>query len=210
MLIDYDEFAREWEAVWNSHNLDRILTYYSDDVVFRSRKALFYIGVGEIRGKEQLRAYWQAALDVQPDLRIEIQNVFGGHKMIVIVFRNHNNQLAAETLYFRDDGLVERASSCEEDHQLPSLYKLQVDLWVKRGKEEAYAEYERKAQVNMANYGGKLIEKSCPEIGPTERHVLAFPSLFSFEAYRRGPEALAIREERDTCIEKTEITGLDC
>lgn len=205
MIPDYQDFVREWETAWNSHDLDVILSHYSDDVVFQSRKALIYVGVGETRGKEALRAYWQAALKAQPDLRFEVQHVFGGHRMIVIAFRNHRGQLAAETLHFRDDGLVEQASSSQEDYLLPHHYKLQVDLWVKLGMEKAFAAYERKAMVNMANYGGILVAQSRPEVGPTERHVLAFPSQAAFEAYKRGPETHAVRAERDTCIEKTEI-----
>lgn len=208
MIPGYQDFAREWEAAWNSHDLDRILSHYSDDVVFRSRKALIYVGVGEIHCKQDLRVYWQAALEAQPDLKFEVQHVFGGHKMVVIVFCNHKGQLAAETLHFRDDGLVDQASGSQKDYLFPSQYKLQVDLWVKPGMEKAFATYERKALGNMANYGGVLIEQSRPEAGPTERHVLAFPSQAAFEAYKRGPEALAVRAERDTCIKGTESTEL--
>ncbi|MGH1329988.1 MAG: nuclear transport factor 2 family protein [Paracoccaceae bacterium] len=208
MIPDYQDFAREWEAAWNSHDLDRILSHYSDDVVFRSRKALIYVGVGETQGKENLRTYWRAALDAQSDLKFEVQHVFGGHKMVVLVFRNHKGQLAAETLHFRDDGLVDQASGSQEDHLLPSQYKLQVDLWVKPGMARAFATFECKALGNMANYGGVLIEQYRPEVGPTERHVLAFPSQAAFEAYKRGPEAQAVRAERDSCIERTEITEL--
>lgn len=160
MIPDFRDFAREWEAAWNSHDLDRILSHYSDDVVFRSRKALIYVGVGETQGKESLRAYWRAALDAQPDLKFEVQNVFGGHKMVVIVFRNHKGLLAAETLHFREDGLIQQASGSQEDYLLPPQYKLQVDLWVKPGMERAFEAYERKAMINMANYGGVLITKT--------------------------------------------------
>ena len=38
--MDYHAFAIEWEAVWNSHNLDRILAHYAEDVIFRSQKAM--------------------------------------------------------------------------------------------------------------------------------------------------------------------------
>ncbi len=208
MIPNYQDFAREWEAAWNSHDLDVILSHYSDDVVFRSRKALIYSGNGETRGKEALRAYWQAALEAQPDLKFEVEHVFGGHKMVVILFRNHKGQFAAETLHFHDDGLVDQASGSQEDYLLPTPYKLQVDLWVIPGMERAFEAYERKAMVNMANYGGALIAQSRPDAGPTERHVLAFPSQAAFEAYKRGPEARAVQAERDACIEKTEIAEI--
>ncbi|MBB96530.1 MAG: hypothetical protein CML68_18275 [Rhodobacteraceae bacterium] len=108
------EFAAEWERGWNSHDLDLIMSHYSDDIVFRSRKAVALTGDGEMRGKDALQAYWAAALQKQPDLAFRVQTVFEGHGMIVIVYLNHRDVLAAETLYFGADGLVYQAAACHE------------------------------------------------------------------------------------------------
>lgn len=105
-------FAAEWEAAWNAHDLDRIMAHYSEDIEFRSRKAVALVGQGELRGKAALRDYWSAALARQPDLRFEVVDVFEGHEMIVITYRNHRGVLAAETLTFNADGLAFRAAAC--------------------------------------------------------------------------------------------------
>lgn len=110
--MDYEAFAEAWEAAWNSHDLDRILAHYSTDVIFRSHKAVRLVGHGEIRGKEGLRAYWAKALAQQPDLSFVVVDVFRGHGMMVITYRNQYNVLAAETLRFGVDGLVVEASAC--------------------------------------------------------------------------------------------------
>lgn len=209
MIPDYEAFAKDWEAAWNSHDLDRILSHYTDDVCFQSRKALAFVGHGETQGKEQLRHYWQAALDAQPNLRFEVQSIFGGHKMVVIVYRNHRNEMAAETLHFRADGLVEKAAGCQQGWRPPAPYKLQVDLWVRSGQEDAFAVYERAAEANMANYGGQLISRTHPEHGPYERHVVVFPSKAAFECYRQDPERQALRAQREACIADTQVTELD-
>ncbi|MEP5662308.1 MAG: hypothetical protein ABJL33_19205 [Hyphomicrobiales bacterium] len=184
------------------------MSHFTDDVVLRSRKALIYVGVVKIYRNENLRAYWQVALDVQPGLEFEVQHIFGRYEMVVIVFRNQKRPLAAETMHSSNDCLVERSSGSQEDFQLSSPSKFQVDLWIKPGMEEAFLAYEHKALANMGKYGGALINKSYPECGPHERHVLAFPSKAAFEAYRRGPETLAAQSEREACIEKTEIREL--
>ena len=106
------EFAAAWEAGWNSHDLDRIMAHYSPDIVFRSKKAVALVGSGEVRGHDALRAYWQAALDKQPDLHFTVRDVFAGHEMMVITYENHRGVLAAETLYFGSDGLVTQAAAC--------------------------------------------------------------------------------------------------
>ncbi|MEM7499155.1 MAG: nuclear transport factor 2 family protein [Pseudomonadota bacterium] len=110
--MDARAFARDWEAGWNAHDLDRIMVHYRADVVFRSRKAVALTGSGTLTGKAALRAYWAAALARQPDLRFAVTEVFEGYGMLVIAYTNHRGVRAAETLYFDDDGLVFRAAAC--------------------------------------------------------------------------------------------------
>ena len=110
--MDFDAFAEEWEAAWNSHDLTRILAHYSEDVVFRSRRAMRLMGRGELQGKTALRDYWSRALEAQPGLSFVVVDVLHGHGMLVITYRNQNDVLAAETLRFGPDGLVVEASAC--------------------------------------------------------------------------------------------------
>lgn len=110
--MDDRAFALEWEAGWNSHDLDRILRHYRDDIVFRSRKAIPLTGAGEVIGKARLRQYWAAALERQPDLCFRVRDVFEGHEMLVITYLNHRDVLAAETLYFDASGQIYMAAAC--------------------------------------------------------------------------------------------------
>ena len=86
--MDYVAFAEEWEAAWNSHSLDRILAHYSTNVIFRSHKAMRLVGKGELRGQAALRDYWSKALAGQPNLSFVMVDVFKGHAMMVITYRN--------------------------------------------------------------------------------------------------------------------------
>ena len=70
------------------------------------------MGQGEIRGIAPLRAYWSKALAQQPDLHFKVEEVFYGYGMVVIVYRNHRDIRAVETLEFDDNGQVFRASAC--------------------------------------------------------------------------------------------------
>ena len=110
--VDYAAFAEAWEAAWNSHDLDRILSHYAPGIVFRSQKAMRLVGQGELHGRDALRAYWADALATQPDLSFVVVDVFEGHGMMVITYQNQNGVLAAETLRFGPDGLVVEASAC--------------------------------------------------------------------------------------------------
>ena len=59
------EFARDWEAGWNSHDLDRIMAHYHPEITFRSAKAQALVGEGTLKGHATLRAYWGRALEKQ-------------------------------------------------------------------------------------------------------------------------------------------------
>ena len=71
------EFVKEWEAAWNSHDLDRVLSHYSEDVVFQSPYVVQRLGEpsGEVRGKEALRAYWSSVLQAQPTLHFTLEDM---------------------------------------------------------------------------------------------------------------------------------------
>lgn len=111
-MIDYTAFSEDWEAAWNSHDLDRILAHYSPDVIFRSQKAMRLVGRGQLFGRDALRDYWAKALEQQPDLSFVVVDVFEGHGMMVITYENQNGVLAAEVLRFGMDGPVIDAAAC--------------------------------------------------------------------------------------------------
>ena len=58
MEIDARDFAREWIDAWNSHDLDRILSHYSDD--FEITTPMIKVAMGEetgtLKGKKHIRS----------------------------------------------------------------------------------------------------------------------------------------------------------
>jgi steroid delta-isomerase len=68
-------FAADWAAAWNVGAVERVLAHFDDAVVFRSPTALAVVGVGTVRGKDALRAYWTAALARIASLRFTLDRV---------------------------------------------------------------------------------------------------------------------------------------
>src|SRR5438309_8188283 len=91
-------FAREWIDAWNAHDLERILSHWTDDCVFKSPLVAARMGdaSGTVRGKDALRAYWGRALAASPNLHFELDTVFVGHTSVVLGYRNHRGQSCAE------------------------------------------------------------------------------------------------------------------
>ena len=75
--------AEEWIASWNSRDLDRILSLYSDDLEFSSIFILEFGGepTGTLRGKERVGDYWSSALTQSsgPDARGRVQRSGAEH-----------------------------------------------------------------------------------------------------------------------------------
>ena len=111
-VVDVNEFAREWIAAWNAHDLERVLSHYASDVELSSPLAAERVpgSGGYVRGEAALRAYWEPALAANPDLHFELEAVLTAVDGCTILYRNHRGQQVAESLYWNDAGLVTRAA----------------------------------------------------------------------------------------------------
>lgn len=108
-LIDgdaYRQFAGEWLASWNSHDLERILSHYTEDVVYRSPFVVQLQGSadGQLVGKSALRAYVQAGLQRYPQLRFVLREVFAGAGSVVVEYESVNHLIAAEVFVLDSNG----------------------------------------------------------------------------------------------------------
>ena len=112
MQADPHTFAEDWVSAWNSHDLDRILSHYSPEIVFLSPIAQQRTGNGRVVGIPTLRSYWAQGLAAQPDLRFEILEVLMGYECLTIRYRNHQGRSVAETFEFGTKGDVVRSSAC--------------------------------------------------------------------------------------------------
>jgi hypothetical protein len=85
-----EEFAHEWIAAWNSHDLDRVLAHYSDDFQMTSPLIAQWLGIadGKLQGKEAIRRYWAQGLAKMPQLQFKLLDVVVGVNSLGIVFES--------------------------------------------------------------------------------------------------------------------------
>jgi ketosteroid isomerase-like protein len=102
-------FASSWLEAWNAHDLEAILSHFSDDAVFTSPIAAQMMPEtgGVLNGKDAIRVYWTAGLERIPDLHFSIEAIYTGVDTVVINYRNHIGSLVCEVLRLVD-GLVNR------------------------------------------------------------------------------------------------------
>lgn len=95
-------FTRHWLESWNQRDLEAVLGLFAEDAVFTSPLAAMLVegSGGVIRGKDQLRSYWEAGLERNADLRFELVGLYVGVDTLVIHYRNQHGGLVCETLTF--------------------------------------------------------------------------------------------------------------
>lgn len=108
-----EAFAAEWIAAWNSHDLERILSHYTEDFVFSSPFIPVVAGEpsGVLRGKAAIRDYWSRALAKRKDLRFELLTLLVGINSVVLYYRRQDGALSAEHFEFDAHGKVARSSA---------------------------------------------------------------------------------------------------
>ena len=101
-------FAKAWIDAWNSHNLDRVLEHYTDNVNFHSPFIVKVLGdsSGRITGKPALKAYFARALAAYPDLHFQLHTVLSGVNGITLYYTSVQNLLAAETMLLDTAGTI--------------------------------------------------------------------------------------------------------
>jgi len=101
-------FAQDWIDSWNTHDLARILSHYSDDFEMTSPfiSTIADESNGSLKGKENVAKYWQNALTKLPDLKFELRDVLFSMNTIVIYYQSVMNKMAAEVMFFNDQGKV--------------------------------------------------------------------------------------------------------
>lgn len=104
-------FATGWIEAWNSHDLERILSHYAEDMEFASPLVTRLMGdvAGSLRSKAVLRNYFARVLSTFPNLRFELLQSLAGVDGCTLMYRSVNSLTAAETMTFNASGLVRAA-----------------------------------------------------------------------------------------------------
>lgn len=102
------QFADQWIAAFNSHDLERIINFYSDDFTLTSPHVREQMDVetGTLKGKDEIRPYWQKSLAVQPPLLFVLKDVFVGIDSVAIYYESLNREMVCDTFSFNCEGRI--------------------------------------------------------------------------------------------------------
>lgn len=102
------QFASEWIAAWNAHDLDAVMSHYTADVTLTSPVAVEILKdeSGTVKGREALRNYFQRGLAAHANLRFDLIDVLWGLRSVVLYYTNHRGTKTAEYMEFDASGKV--------------------------------------------------------------------------------------------------------
>jgi len=108
--MEAKKFAKAWIESWNSHDLNDIMKHYAEDIQITTPMIKLAGGIesGSLQGKEEVRAYWQKALNKIPDLHFELVDVTSGVDSVALYYKSVMSKMAIEVMFFDENGLVNK------------------------------------------------------------------------------------------------------
>jgi ketosteroid isomerase-like protein len=106
-----ETFAISWVQSWNERDLEAVLSHYSDDVEFQSPLVAWVLNepTGTVRGKKNLREYFQKVVATFPNVRIKLLGTYRGVNSRMVQFEATTGRKAVEVMELDGGGKVRRA-----------------------------------------------------------------------------------------------------
>ena len=105
--------GKQWIDAWNSRDLDRVLSLYSDEAEMTSDKipAFGFDPTGTLRGKDSLRQYWSKGLELLPNLHFTLIDVYVSPDSLVVFYSNERGAKICEYLRLDGNGKIRQGSA---------------------------------------------------------------------------------------------------
>jgi ketosteroid isomerase-like protein len=102
------DYVKRWVAAFESKDLDRVLEFYTDDVIFHSPLVarLSHDPSGTVQGKAALRTYVKKGFEVFDHIEFTVLDVLRGVDSIAIHYKGITGAHVVEVLFFDADGMV--------------------------------------------------------------------------------------------------------
>ncbi len=108
------EFARDWIDAWNSHDIERVIGHYAEEIEFKSPIIFERCpdAGGVIRSREKLREYFLIGLTKNPALHFELLEVLPSVDAVIVHYKNARGGRTAELSEFGPTNEVISSTSC--------------------------------------------------------------------------------------------------
>jgi ketosteroid isomerase-like protein len=104
--MNLKEIALDWIDAWNKKDIDRIMSHYSEDIIFFAPTVIKRWGIidGRINGKEQLRKHFLKGFELAPNLHFEFIDLLTGVDGITIIYKRETGAMVADVIQLDNNG----------------------------------------------------------------------------------------------------------
>ncbi len=112
-IVEMRTRANEWIEAWNARDLDRIMDHYSSDVEFEANTVVrrWQKPDGKLRGLDELRRHFRLGLELAPNLKFVIEDVFWVPSGYAVLYRRENNNRVVDVVELNADGKAWRVKA---------------------------------------------------------------------------------------------------
>jgi hypothetical protein len=105
--------AKSWIEAWNAHDLDRILSHYSPDVVFEAAtvRTRWSKPDGKLHGIAELRKHFALGLELAPNLAFQLEQVFLAPSGYAILYRRENGNRVIDCVEVDEHGHAKQVTA---------------------------------------------------------------------------------------------------
>jgi SnoaL-like domain len=119
-VMDIRRHADAWLAAWNAHDLDAIMSCYSEDVDFIASTVMQRWGRadGRLRGKAELRRHFETGLELAPQLNFTEESFLSSPAGYALLYQRENNNRVLDVVELNSSGQAARVRAFYENPQL--------------------------------------------------------------------------------------------
>lgn len=111
--------AKNWVEAWNARDLDRIMSHYSQDVVFEAEtvRARWQKPEGKLQGVAELRKHFALGLELAPQLNFQLERVLLAPSGYAVQYRRENGNYVIDCVILDNDGKAAKVTAYYEGVQ---------------------------------------------------------------------------------------------
>jgi len=105
--------AQRWIDAWNSHDLELILSHYADDVEFEAQTVVgrWNKPDGKLHGIAELRKHFALGLELVPDLKFMLEQVFVTPSGYAVLYRRDNGNRVIDAVVLNAEGKAAKVTA---------------------------------------------------------------------------------------------------
>ena len=114
------DMISDWIEAWNTHDLERIMSHYADEVEFTAQTVIARWGKadGKLKGKEELRLHFGKGLALAPDIHFTVEEILWAPNGYAVLYHRENGNRAMDAVELNEGGQAAKVTAYYLNEQL--------------------------------------------------------------------------------------------